>query len=335
MNKSINHFIIGIGRSGTTLLMNILNTHPAILAFPEINFFNFFYWSWRTKTSFTQADLKAIRLFLNYFTKRAKNAPYKWDEEQFLKAINSLTTVNFASVYEAFYNSFIFNGQVKKTEIIFDKNPVNTLYIPEIIKTFPKAKFILMVRDPRANYLSRKQKVLTSPEIYFNCYRWNLYNKTALNFKQQYPDKIILTRYENLVLNPEEEIKKIASFFDFQYTSEMLEFYQTVKQTRDIEAIVKSDEKGLLKDKFEKLSQPVNTSRLNSWKTELTEKEIEIISFICNTAANQSGYSLSNDKQSGHKITGYIKSRIDLYRNKLIFYLPLWLKLKLIKDKSL
>lgn len=40
-NPSLN-FIVGIGRSGTTLLMSMLNAHPKLQATPEVNFFVFF-----------------------------------------------------------------------------------------------------------------------------------------------------------------------------------------------------------------------------------------------------------------------------------------------------
>lgn len=36
------NFIVGIGRSGTTLLMSMLNSHSKIQSTPEVNFFNFF-----------------------------------------------------------------------------------------------------------------------------------------------------------------------------------------------------------------------------------------------------------------------------------------------------
>lgn len=336
MNEPSHNFIIGIGRSGTTLLMNMLNNHEKIIAFPEIRFFNFFYHSWKNKKSIELHDLNAIHTYFLVHKSRIEHSPYRWKEELFIDQLKNIKTKAFSEKYSAFFNSFIFNGESKKAEFVFDKNPINTLFANEISAEFPKAKFIFMVRGPRANYLSRKQKVIFSENIYFNCYRWNFYNECALKFQEEHPDKTIIVKYENLVSDPENQLKTIADFCGFEYSANMLDFHKTVRNTRDIPSIAKQDKTGLLEDKLTRLSEPVNTKRLNAWQNELSEQEINIISCICHSTAAELGYTIPYTHSGTliKKLIGWLKAKADFYKSKLLFKTPLAIKLWLVKRKS-
>lgn len=336
MNELSHNFIIGIGRSGTTLLMNMLNNHEEIMAFPEIRFFNFFYYSWKNKKDIKHYDLNAIQTYFLVHKSRINHSPYRWNKELFMNLLNINKPRSFSNIYSAFFNSFTFNGESKKTKFIFDKNPINTLFAEDISEEFPMAKFIFMVRDPRANYLSRKQKVIFSDNIYFNCYRWKFINECALKFQKKYPNKTLIIKYENLVTNPENQLKSIADFCGFDYSANMLDFHKTVRNTRDIPFIAKHDKTGLLENKLTRLSEPVNTKRLNTWQNELSDQEINIISGICHSTAAELGYTMPYTRSGTliKKLIGWLKAKADFYKSKLLFKTPLAIKLWLVKRKS-
>lgn len=329
MNSPQIHFIIGLGRSGTTLLMNILNANEEITALPEIRFFNFFYTGWKNKKTFTKNDIEDIRTYLLSYGQKAKNSPYIWKENELYENLHADKALTFKAIYSCFYSSIALKNSTKQSRIIFDKNPINTIFISEIMQVFPEARFIFMVRDPRANYLSRKQKIINTPEIFFNAYRWNRYNQYALNLQKKIPEKFILLRYEDLVTNTEAEIRRMAAVFGFSYDPDMLNFHRSIKASKEIEALVENDTTGLLKEKFEKLSRPVNTTRLESWRTELSEKEIGIIDSICGKTARQLGYDLPVVPKTNifKRIKGNLKCNIDYYFTKLMFQVPLAIKL--------
>lgn len=101
MSASNFNFIVGIGRSGTTLLMSMLNAHPSIQAAPEINFFNFFYSQWKNKQTFSEEDYKLIERFLNSFSS-VNFSGFNINFEQFKK----IESKSFKELYENFYASF-------------------------------------------------------------------------------------------------------------------------------------------------------------------------------------------------------------------------------------
>ncbi|MBK6986694.1 MAG: sulfotransferase [Bacteroidetes bacterium] len=157
MHESGFNFIVGIGRSGTTLLMSI-NSHPSIQATPEVNFFNFFYHSWKDKTNFSESDFLAIEVYVKSFDKKKKVTGFSWDMNLFKDKILKARKIDFQIIYSIFYSCFSYSNSHKIISHNFDKNPINTLMLQEIIDTLPNAKFICLVRDPGVNYLSRKEK---------------------------------------------------------------------------------------------------------------------------------------------------------------------------------
>lgn len=326
------HFIVGIGRSGTTLLMSMLNAHPAIQATPEINFFNFFSAQWESKKHFSEADKKLVMQFVLRY-KNHNFSGFGFDLGHF----EDMESNSFNALYRNFYSSFTYGGERKESHVFFDKNPINSLYLERVIRLFPGSKFVFLLRDPRAGYLSRKQKVnFRSTNIYFNAYRWLLYNQEVLKYKTQYPEKFFILRYEDLVSDPEHEMRRMATFFDFDYDERMLRFHENVTKNSFQKAASENQERALTK--YSDLSKPVNTSRMNAWETELNAEEIHIIDAITSPLASAFGYqryAAAAGAVNGWKaFKGRLKARTGIMKDKIQSNLPLRIKLSRNRKKG-
>jgi len=332
MHESGFNFIVGIGRSGTTLLMSMLNAHPSIQATPEVNFFNFFYHSWKNKTNFSESDFLAIEVYVKSFDKKKKVTGFSWDMNLFKDKILKARKIDFQIIYSIFYSCFSYSNSYKVISHNFDKNPINTLMLQEIIDTLPNAKFIYLVRDPRANYLSRKEKAKKRPaNIYLDPQRWRIYNESAWSVIERNKDRFFILKYEDLVTKPEQKIKELAQFFNFEYHPSIFQFHENVKNTSFKEVIenpLETEKKDFVK--YEKLSKPINTDRLDVWKEKLSENEIQICSGICAGIANKFGYDIDVQNYKTDSI-GYFKglcrAKINYHKNMSIFKAPLKLKL--------
>jgi hypothetical protein len=335
--KPVNYnFIVGIGRSGTTLLMSMLNAHPSIQGTPEVNFFNFFYGSWKNKKSFDEKDYRALEKYLSAFKNAGRSSGFSWDMASFKNEISRISEINFGAIYKAFYKSFLYNNEQKDISYNFDKNPINTLFLESIINSLPNSKFIFLVRDPRANYLSRKEKQKRRvANVYKDSLRWNIYNNAALKAVKDNPSLFYVLRYEDLVENPEAKMKELARFFDFPFDDKLLTFHENVKEV-SLKQVAGSDnaEGSTLLSKYEKLSKPINTDRLHVWKEKLTENEIAVCSAICAKTANKLGYAI-NEQKAPFNYFKYVKglalAKLDYYKNFILFYVPLSIKLTRIK----
>ncbi len=330
------NFIAGIGRSGTSLIMSMLNAHPLLQATPEVNFFNFFYGSWKHKNSFNDEDYVKVAAFVNSFKNRQQASGFSWDMEIFRNNISKLDIINFRSIYQCFYTAFSYANKLKFITHNFDKNPINTLFLDDILSSFPTSKIIYMVRDPRANFLSRKEKPKKwDANIYFDSHRWAIYNTKALEVMERNEARFHVVRYEDFVVNPQSELEKIAIFCDFEFDATMMNFYQNVLEN----SLKHVDEEPMephpqVKVKYENLSRPVNSDRLNVWKEKLSGSEISICSAICKIAY-KFGYNIQYHSSKANVFEnslGYLKAQISVAKDLMLYKIPLNVKLKFIKS---
>ena len=128
------------------------------------------------------------------------------------------------------YLDFIKNFEFKE-KYISDKAPLNFRWIGFINILFPNAKIIHCTRDARNNCLSMF-KNLFEGGLNFTYSQEDLveYYKNyqdLMNFwKLKNPDTIIDVKYEDLIINNEDEIKRIIKFCNLEWDANCLLFYK-------------------------------------------------------------------------------------------------------------
>jgi hypothetical protein len=329
------NYIIGIGRSGTSLLMSLLGSHPAIHTPPENYFSVFFAKVFSAKKSFTIKEIELINRFNIAF---GKLQPYVGFEYQIPEKILKQGFVGtYLELCEIIYSSFKhIPFPDKNPDIFIDKNPSNTLFLKELNSFNPEAKYILMIRDYRGNLLSRKESIhLLSPNIAFNAIRWTFFTRKAHRWKKKYPDKVMTIRYEDLVENPDKWIKIVFSFLEVDpILSENLQ-----KQERAGYAIYKEDpeiEKSTrARKKYEDLSVPIFKTRVDQWKDSLRPDEISIADVFCQKAGSEFNYHEQKNINLINRINVRfryvflsIKVKIGFYKDYLFYNLPIEFKVR-------
>jgi hypothetical protein len=331
-------FIIGIGRSGTTLLNKILNSHPSLHALPEANFFVFFLNDYRNVTRFKPEQIEAIFEEIRIFA--LSHPLVGWDLDMEAAKAKVLQIVRerelgYEELGKIIYSEFKVTGFDKSdAKILIDKNPAFTLVAQHIADYLPNAKFIWLVRDYRANVLSRKQNAyLKSPAVPYNAIRWKVFNNIAWKFYNRNRERVLLLRYEDMVSEYEASIKKV---YDFLGVDPGDALQAENKAAVDMSTIqVDEKHKKYFTKKYADLARPVNTSRTNAWQSELSKEEIEICDAICADSASVVGYKeftpVSFAKKAGItlKHIGVITmSWLDIKKDQLLFFVPASVKMK-------
>jgi len=282
------HHIIGIGRSGTTLLQSLLNAHPDIWAGPEDYFIPFFYHRWKNKTTFTEKDLKRLAAFHIAFGKLQPYVGFTFDKAAFLRS----KPEDFNGMVKCTYDSFVDElNPFKKASLYVNKNPLHSLYLHELQALNPESKFIWMMRDYRANVFSRIQSVhLKRSNVYFNAVRWVYFYKRIKQFQDKIPNKVMILRYEDLVQAPEKHSEKVLAFLnaDIQHNlPSLLLPYQKKYKTE-----VASNYQGMkrMEKRFGDLAQPIHTDTIEKWKKGLNEQQIRIAEVICGKCGIEQSY---------------------------------------------
>jgi hypothetical protein len=336
------HFIIGIGRSGTTLLNKLLIDHPQLHCLPEANFLVFFLNQYKGKKQFYRSDIDLIFKQISIYSLSHPWVGWNFDIERVKEEVISKVSegiVSYQEVCKLIYSHFDIAGITKSgDEILIDKNPSYTIFADKIESNFPEARFIWLIRDYRANVLSRKQNTdLKSAEISFNAMRWKLFNSFAYNFYLQNKEKVLFLKYEDLVLDCENALKKIYSFLNIEQKE------ITDRSIYDLNVLepgmIPGHHQRVLK-KYNDLNKPVNAERVTSWKQELSEKEILVCEALCSDFSQKFGYTSVNKlgwlkrKMILLSVSGSIlKAYIDFYKDRLIYYAPLSLKLKRLQKR--
>ena len=279
MSKNKIIFVIGSSRSGTTMLSRILNNHSKITSLNELHFFN----DILKKKLSDKITYKYALSICNKLLNRIDNDVWtKIDNNTFHDLSNKiLSKIDKDSLtsFTVFDSVISYYKNKEKSIYILEQTPKNILYFEEIIKFYPYAKFIHIIRDPRAVIASQKnrwkkiQRKADNVPIY-NILRtlinyhpftslklWKIAVKKGLSLRK-YNDNYLELKFEDLILNESNEINKILDFLSLNHQSNLA----NVPQIGSSNFLHRKDKFGL------------NKKVIDSWKSILTKSELYICS---------------------------------------------------------
>ena len=90
-----------------------------------------------------------------------------------------------------------------------------------IVRDFPNARIIHIVRNPFSAYRDTKRRPFPQPLSKY-LITWNIYHSTVEMFSKMYPDNVRIFRYEDLVENKEKFMREVANFINVPFGQTML-----------------------------------------------------------------------------------------------------------------
>lgn len=165
-----------------------------------------------------------------------------------------------------------------------DKTTVHVLYMNEIRSLFPEAKFIHLVRDGRDVAESLFRVAIGKKSAWANAHRWVGYLEAAEAFQRRVPPGVFLEiRYENLVRQPEEELRRVFAFLGVDAAAPA---ERAVPETRlkqhYLERAVHHGE----------LSAPISDQKIGTFKTGLAPRDVEAFEAVAGDTLTRYGYAL-------------------------------------------
>ena len=171
-------FILGRPRSGTTLLTTLFNAHPNVRIAPEFPILLPLYQRFKKVKDWDEEVIRSFvdHLFRRYVFNNRTLDHYMLDKEKYT---NELLEMKHTGTVQDFLKTINYQSftvyEKGKTLRIGDKNPVYSIYARRLLKIFPEAKFICIIRDYRDNFVSiRKLSELKmeAPILPLQVYRW-------------------------------------------------------------------------------------------------------------------------------------------------------------------
>ncbi len=291
-------FICGHPKSGTSLLVSLLDSHPQLLVYPNETFF---FRGFLPESSYRDLDEKislAQRYLLHFFERSSSSSV----DQQPAEAAQDRLFQDYVRTCEVMQHEIGVNGIRHDGDLLgaaihaygqahgkistdtlywLEKTPYNEHFAESVFKWWPEARCIHIVRDPRDNFVTyqRKHPGLSAEDFSLG---WNSSTKAGFQNRDRFGRKnYLLLRYEDLTTDSEKSLQEIIAFLDI----------------RDEEILRIPTNNGIpwegnsqFGDKF----RGISTKPVGRWKRELFDKNIEIIETICAESMGLLGYESQN-----------------------------------------
>jgi len=321
-------FILGKGRSGTTLLQTMLDAHPNTIAPMESRFVVHFLNRYGTVTKWTPA--RKASFIADVLTEQKIKFFWEIDEKALKERINQLPeNTNYAAICQQVYVSSQSFFTKETMKVIIDKNPIYAILVPHILAVFPNARFVHVVRDYRASSSSvlRLSKKIRARQLGF---RWLVSNQEIEHLKTQHPNRFHTLRYEDLLQQPEKELKNLTSFLGIDFDPDMLKYHEKIRSAFD-DYLERSPSLEIKKLRelgsntvHKNLAKPIDSSFIDKWKTTLSEGEIHDLEMVCAEFAKRYHYE---SKIANGKVPALsFGAKVHRFKLRLYYRLPIWLR---------
>ncbi|WP_022834684.1 sulfotransferase family protein [Salisaeta longa] len=274
-------FIVGANRSGTTLLRLILNAHSALAIPDEISYF----YSFRGRTPFHRwrtpgMDRAAYDRFVADFFAANRSVVPELDLDALRRAVVA-DPIDLRRPYEALLTAWAAHHDKPRWG---EKTPGNLFWSDVLIDMFPDARFVHMVRDPRACVASMQRVDFFPSNVVFNAlnHRKSLTAGRALLEAHVPTEQRCLVRYEDLVHDPEAVVRAVCTFIDLPFEPAMLAYheraarYMTPAAARSFNATA---------------TRPIAPQRAEAWRDRLSPRDIALVEAISGAVMRPLGYA--------------------------------------------
>ena len=322
-------FAAGQAKSGTTLLIALLDGHPQLLVLPEETAY--------FPTVLNKYGRAGRRAQVDYLTNEALSrvlfgGPPEWEKVDY----SHFPVAEFRDLFEtAAFNPTNANRDLlvimveayaatlgRPLDSIvrwIEKTPANRRFIPQIIERFPNSKILLTMRDPRAILAAQIALEKTRKTREFSAYycvsHWLQAARLGLRAEAgEIP--AMVTRYEDLVADPASVMARVCDFLDIAFEREV------------VLTPTKAGKLWLGNSATERDFTTISSDRARSWERELTPEEIGWVEWHCREWMPHFGYEL---RLAGRRFAlhwarpvrqerpkQYIKSRYYSIRDKLL-----------------
>ena len=295
--------IVGVARSGTTLLRLMLDAHSELAVSHEAGFIpmasnlsnplsRMFYR--RVKNTAKRGSWrKSLREeFFRVLTESATWNDFHIDKAAFAEALRQLQPFSISQGFRTFFRMYAMRFDKTRWG---DKTPFYCQYLPVVESVLPEAHFIHIIRDGRDVAVSGKGLAFTGGSIDAIARTWvkqiQLARSEARNSRHY-----LEIRYEDLLLNSTGILREVCEFISLPYEPGMESYYLRADERLDELGTAYNPEGAVIATKDSRLqlhrltSRPPERSRIGRWKTEMTRDELATFNRVAGDLLEELGY---------------------------------------------
>lgn len=245
-------FIGGVPRSGTTLMRAMLDAHPDVRCGQE-----------------TRVIPRILQLRSHWM--KSEKESLRLEEAGITKEVMNNAIAQFCLEIIAKHG--------EPAPRLCNKDPLTLKMGSYVIELFPNAKFLFMVRDGRATVHSIISRQVTITGFDLSSYRqcltkWNQAIRTMYDqCKDIGSDRCMMVYYEQLVLHPEQWMRKILDFIDVPWNESVLHHEEFINKPNGVSL-------SKVERSSDQVIKPVNLEALSKWVGKIPPDVVEEMATI-------------------------------------------------------
>lgn len=259
-------FIVASARSGTTFLRLTLNAHPDIAVPPESRFITELYQG--------EDEVETDR-FVTSLGNHKRFQAWGLSIDEVREEIGGRVRMPYAEAIACAYRAYALKEGKTRWG---DKTPRYVEHIPLLVKLFPDARFVHLVRDGRNVALSYSHVDFGPKTVAKAAELWARRVSAGIRDGRALPaGRYIEIRNEDLRDDPEGEVKDVCDFLGVGFDAAMFD-----EEARRKGVVEKA------KHNFDPTAS--GRTHMSSWETEMRPGDVEVFEAVAGPVLSELGY---------------------------------------------
>jgi protein-tyrosine sulfotransferase len=316
-------FMVGMGRSGSTLLQHILDSHDEIAAAPESMFIMQTFKKFKNYKSFSRYDIDQLLKVL----KLDRKLEVYWRVNYNLLENNIINLADKGATYQDLCKLILLSHnnsyqQKSSIKIVGEKNPTNTLFMNELISLFPDAKFLFVIREPK-DCIASHVTAFKTRKIASIAWAWKEFGEGFLEFSRRHVNNCRIIQYEKIVTDPIESLTGICEFLNVRFQPEQLQFQEKFSASNQ-----EFENSEIFNEIMGELKKAVHDKNIGKWNNILTEEEGLLVDYITWKVAYRFEYKSEKSKNFFFRsLSGKFSKKIEFFIIRNYYRCPYLVKI--------
>jgi hypothetical protein len=278
-------FVVGVSRSGTTLLRLMLDAHPQLAIPPETHFIPDLVKACEQEHAGPEEALELITTYRRW-------PDFGLEAEELGRRLRPIDPFGPGEALRAFYGLYAERAGKPRWG---DKTPHYTRRMPLIEAVLPEARFVHLIRDGRDVALSLIEVHFGPEDVREAAKRWSRWIVKARRHGQRVRHYLEL-RYEDLVSEPEAVLRQVCEFVDLPWDPVMLDYHQRAGERMEESARAIARRRGgevpadMRARQHRNVRQPPQEARVGRWRREMSASDQAEFEAVAGDLLGELGY---------------------------------------------
>lgn len=275
--------VVGCGRSGTTLVRAMLDSHPDLAVTHEAQVLTALA---GRRSRYERGDAFDVDSLACDLLANAHFRAVGFAEADVREALIAAAPTTFPDAMRALFAAIAAAAGKSRYG---DKTPGYVARIPALAHLFPEARFLHVIRDGRDSSLSYLDRGYGPRDVAEAAIRWeSRVRRGRADGTDLGPARYTELRYEDLVADPAAALAPVCTFLGMPYAPEMLRYHERADQ---LLAVTRDPER------FAHLAAPP-TGGLRDWRTQMAAGDLALFEAIAGRTLAALGYEVTTSRPS-------------------------------------